>query len=179
MKSHLFVGVLSGCSHNGLVSVGRECFKRMKGNFGIEPKVEHYACMIDLFGRMGLLEEAYELITKMPTEASVAAWGALLNACRMHGNFEVAKLSAFKLLDLDPKDSGMYSLLPDICAHERRWVDVRMVRNMMRERGVKKTPGHSLIEVEGEFYEFLVADGSHPQSKEICRVLNDLFLLSK
>ncbi|XP_050264598.1 pentatricopeptide repeat-containing protein At2g22410, mitochondrial-like [Quercus robur] len=174
-----FVGVLSACSHGGLVSVGREYFKSMKRNFGIEPTVEHYACMIDLFGRVGLLEEAYELITKMPMEASVAAWGALLNACRMHGNVEVGKLSAFKLLDLDPEDSGIYSLLANICAHERRWGDVRMVRSMMRERGVKKTPGSSLIEVEGEFYEFLVADGSHPQSEDIYRVLNEIFLLSK
>jgi pentatricopeptide repeat protein len=174
-----FVGVLSACSHGGLVSVGREYFKGMKINYGIEPKVEHYACMIDLFGRMGLLEEAYELITKMPMEASIAAWGALLDACRRHGNVEVAKLSAFKLLDLDPEDSGIYSLLANICAHERRWGDVRMVRSMMRERGVKKTPGRSLIEVEGKFYEFLVADGSHPQSEEIYRVLNEIFLLSK
>ena len=101
-----FVGVLSACSHGGLVSVGREYFKGMKINYGIEPKVEHYACMIDLFGRMGLLEEAFELITKMPMEASIAAWGALLHACRRHGNVEAAKLSAFKLLDLDPEDSG-------------------------------------------------------------------------
>ena len=102
-----FVGVLSACSHGGLVPVGREYFKSMNRNFGIEPTVEHYACVIDLFGRVGLLEEAYELITKMPMEASVAAWGALLNACRMHGNVEVGKLSAFKLLDLDPEDSGI------------------------------------------------------------------------
>uniref|UniRef100_A0A7N2LUQ4 Pentatricopeptide repeat-containing protein n=1 Tax=Quercus lobata TaxID=97700 RepID=A0A7N2LUQ4_QUELO len=174
-----FVGVLSACSHGGLVSVGREYFKSMNRNFGIEPTVEHYACVIDLFGRVGLLDEAYELITKMPMEASVAAWGALLNACRMHGNVEVGKLSAFRLLDLDPEDSGIYSLLANICAHERRWGDVRMVRSMMRERGVKKTPGSSLIEEEGEFYEFLVADGSHPQSEDIYRVLNEIFLLSK
>uniref|UniRef100_A0A2N9GSR3 DYW domain-containing protein n=1 Tax=Fagus sylvatica TaxID=28930 RepID=A0A2N9GSR3_FAGSY len=140
-----FVGVLSACSHGGLVSV----------------------------------EEAYELITKIPMEASIAAWGALLDDCGKHGNVEVAKLSAFKLLDLDPEDSGIYSLLANICAHERRWGDVRMVRSMMRERGVKKTPGRSLIEVEGKFYEFLVADGSHPQSEEIYRVLNEIFLLSK
>ena len=73
-----FVGLLLACSHGGLVSVGREYFKGMKGNFGIEPKVEHHVCMIDLFGRMGLLEEAYELITKIPMEASIAAWGAFL-----------------------------------------------------------------------------------------------------
>ncbi|XP_059431102.1 pentatricopeptide repeat-containing protein At2g22410, mitochondrial-like [Corylus avellana] len=174
-----FVGLLSACSHGGLVSEGREYFESMERNFGIEPKVEHYACMIDLFGRVGLLEEAYELIAKMPMKASIAAWGALLNACRMHGNVEMAKLSAFKLLELDPEDSGIYSLLANICAHERRWGDVKMIRSMMRERGVKKTPGRSLIEIEGDFCEFLVADKSHPQSEEIYRVSNEMFLLSK
>ncbi|XP_041016698.1 pentatricopeptide repeat-containing protein At2g22410, mitochondrial-like isoform X2 [Juglans microcarpa x Juglans regia] len=143
-----FVGVLSACSHGGLVSEGQNYFKSMKRNFGIEPKVEHYACMIDLYGRIGLLEEAYKFIAKMPMGASVAAWGALLNACRMHGNVELAKVSAYKLLELDPEDSGIYSLLANILAHERRWGDVRMVRCMMREKGVKKTPGRSLIEIE-------------------------------
>ena len=150
-------------------------FESMERNFGIEPKVEHYACMIDLFGRVGLLEEAYELIAKMPMEASIVAWGALLLsffvtswgtlliACRMHGNVEMEKLFAFKLLELD----RIYSLLANICVHERRWGDVKMIKSMMREKGVSKTPGRSLIEIGGEFCEFLVADKSHPQSEEI------------
>ncbi|KAF5455133.1 hypothetical protein F2P56_024742 [Juglans regia] len=116
-----FVGVLSTCSHGGLVSEGQDYFKSMKRNFWIEPKVEHYACMIDLYGRIGQLEEAYELIEKMPMGASVAAWGALLNACRMHKNVELAKVSAYKLLELDLEDSGIYSLLANILAYERRW----------------------------------------------------------
>lgn len=174
-----FVAVLSACSHGGLVSEGREYFQRMKISFGIDPKVEHYACVIDLFGRIGLLEDAYELISKMPMEASVGAWGALLNACRMHGNVELGKLSAFKLLEMDPEDSGIYSLLANIWTLEGKWVDVRMIRSLMRERGVKKTPGRSLVEIDGEFHDFLVADGSHPQSEDIYRVLNEIFCVSK
>ncbi|XP_057977151.1 pentatricopeptide repeat-containing protein At2g22410, mitochondrial-like [Malania oleifera] len=174
-----FVGILSACSHGGLVIDGQEYFACMTRIFGLQPKVEHYACMIDLLGRNGLLEEAYELVTNMPMEPDEAAWGALLNACRMHGNVELGKLAANKLQNLDPQDSGIYVLLATICANQRRWDDVRMVRSVMRERGIKKTPGRSFIELEGEFHEFGAADKLHPESGEIYKVLNDLILLSK
>ncbi|KAL5561590.1 hypothetical protein UlMin_031337 [Ulmus minor] len=173
-----FVAVLSACSHGGLVHEGREHFKSITRDFGMEPKGEHYACMIDLLGRIGLLEEAYKLITNMPMEPSESAWGALLNACRMHKNVELAKLSANRLLDLDPEDSGVYVLLANVCANSKRWGDVRMVRSLMREMGIKKNSGRSWIELDGEFHEFLVADESHPQSKEIYKVLNEIFLVS-
>ncbi|XP_058093997.1 pentatricopeptide repeat-containing protein At2g22410, mitochondrial-like [Magnolia sinica] len=171
-----FIGVLSACSHSGLVIKGREYFINMRNVFGVEPKVEHYACMIDLFGRLGLLEEAYELITSMPMEPDEAGWGALLNACRMHGNVELGKLVADKLLDLDPDDSGIYVLLSNMYATRNRWEDVKMVRRMMRGRGVKKTPGCSSIEVDGRFHKFLVADKSHPLSREIYLILDGMFL---
>ncbi|XP_042490489.1 pentatricopeptide repeat-containing protein At2g22410, mitochondrial-like isoform X2 [Macadamia integrifolia] len=174
-----FVGVLSACSHGGLDIQGKEYFGNMRGVFGIEPKAEHYACMIDLLGRVGLLEEANKLIKGMPMEPDEAAWGALLNACRMHGNVELGKLAADKLLHLDPKDSGIYALLANMYAGRRRWDDVRMVRSMMRDRGIKKTPGNSLIEVDGKIHEFLVADKSHPQSEEIYNILDEILLLLK
>ncbi|OVA01675.1 Pentatricopeptide repeat [Macleaya cordata] len=174
-----FVGVLSACSHGGLVVEGRKYFEDMIRVFSLEPKAEHYACMIDLLGRVGLLKEAYELIKIMPMEPDEAAWGALLNACRMHKNVKLGKLAAGRLLDLDPKDSGIYVLLANLCATGRRWDDVRMVRSMMRDRGIKKNPGCSSIEVDGESYEFLVADKSHPRSEEIYQVLDDIFLLLK
>ncbi|KAF7818259.1 pentatricopeptide repeat-containing protein [Senna tora] len=173
-----FVSLLTACSHGGLVSKGQQYFDSMERNYGIEPKREHYACMIDLFGRNGLLEEAYKLITNMPMKPCEAAWGALLNACKMHGNVELAKLSACNLLRLDAKDSGIYVLLANICANERNWGDVKMVRSLMREKGVKKLPGRSLVEIEGEFIEFLVADESHPQSEEIYKILNQIYFLS-
>ncbi|RDX79065.1 Pentatricopeptide repeat-containing protein, mitochondrial, partial [Mucuna pruriens] len=174
-----FVSLLTACSHGGLVLEGKEYFDTMERNYGIKPKKEHYACMIDLLGRTGLLEEAYKLITIMPMQPCEAAWGALLSACRKHGNVELANLSAPNLLSLDPEDSGIYVLLANICANDRKWSDVRRVRSLMRDKGVKKIPGHSLIEIDGEFKEFLVADESHPQSEEIYRVLDEIFLLSK
>nr|KYP70645.1 hypothetical protein KK1_009871 [Cajanus cajan] len=174
-----FVSLLTACSHGGLVSEGQEYFDTMERNYVVKPKRVHYACMIDLLGRTGFLEEAYRLITNMPMQPCEAAWGALLSACRMHGNVELAKISALNLLSLDPEDSGIYVLLANICANERKWGDVRRVRSLMRDKGVKKIPGHSLIEIDGEFKEFLVADESHPQSEEIYKVLEEIFLLSK
>ncbi|XP_057438848.1 pentatricopeptide repeat-containing protein At2g22410, mitochondrial-like [Lotus japonicus] len=174
-----FVNLLTACSHGGLISEGQEYFYTMERNYGIKPKREHYSCMIDLLGRTGLLKEAYELITSMPMQPCEAAWGALLNACRMHGNVELARLSACNLLSLDPEDSGIYVLLANICANERKWGDVKRVRSLMRDKGVKKIPGHSLVEVDGEFKEFLVADESHPQSEEIYKVLDEIFLSSE
>ncbi|KAK7396333.1 hypothetical protein VNO78_17256 [Psophocarpus tetragonolobus] len=174
-----FVSLLTACSHGGLVAEGQEYFDTMDRSYGIKPKREHYACMIDLLGRTGLLEEAYKLITNMPMQPCEAAWGALLNACRKHDHVELANLSVSNLLSLDPEDSGIYVLLSNISANERKWGDVRRVRSLMRNKGVKKIPGHSLIDIDGEFNEFLVADESHPQSEEIYRVVDKIFLLSK
>ncbi|KAL8498541.1 hypothetical protein ACS0TY_021755 [Phlomoides rotata] len=173
-----FVGLLSACAHGGLVQKGWDCFRDME-SFGLTPAMEHYACMVDLLGRVGLLEEACGLIKSMPMEPDEAIWGALLNGCRMHSNVELGKLAAEKLIVLDPKDSGTYVLLASLCANKRKWGDVRLARSLMREKGVKKTPGSSLIEVEGEFHEFLVGDESHPNSKAIYKVLAELLLFSK
>ncbi|KAI3425530.1 uncharacterized protein J3R85_010278, partial [Psidium guajava] len=173
-----FLGVLSACSHAGLLSDGQEYFKDMEREFGIAPQIEHYACMVDLYGRNGLLKEAYELITTMPMVPNEATWGALLSACRTYGNVKLGRAVADKLLELNPEDSGIYSLMASIFARGKEWSNMRMVKSMMRERSVRKTPGHSLIEVEGKFHEFLAADGSYLQSEEICLILNHISLLS-
>ncbi|XP_006361254.2 pentatricopeptide repeat-containing protein At2g22410, mitochondrial-like [Solanum tuberosum] len=173
-----FVGVLSACAHGGLINQGWEYFRSMELK-GLIPGVEHYACMADLLGRSGHLKEAFEFTKQMPVEPDKAVWGALLNGCRMHGDVELAKVAAEKLIELDPQDSGIYVLLSSLCANERKWADVRMVRSLMRAKGVKKNPGHSLIEVDGNFYEFVAADDSHPESQAIHKMLDEIILLSK
>ncbi|THU58784.1 hypothetical protein C4D60_Mb03t18070 [Musa balbisiana] len=170
-----FVGVLSACCHGGLVVEGRRHFADMKSIFGIEPKGVHYACLIDLFGKFGLLKEAHELVRGMPVEPDGAAWGALLNACRMQGNVELGKFAGEMLLGLEPGDSGIYVLMANLYATRREWDDVKKVRKMMKERGVKKTPGRSSIELDGKFHDFHVADVSHLQSKEIYATLNNIY----
>uniref|UniRef100_J3NCB5 Pentatricopeptide repeat-containing protein n=2 Tax=Oryza brachyantha TaxID=4533 RepID=J3NCB5_ORYBR len=170
-----FLGLLSSCSHRGLVSEGRRYFKEMKMFYRIEPRVEHYACMIDLLGKVGLLEEAFEVARGMPMEADEAGWGALLNACRMHGNLEIGACVADKLVELDPSDSGIYVLMSQIYASKSKWDQVKMLRMMMRDRAVKKNPGCSSIEVEGRFHDFLVADVSHARSEDIYAALKNIY----
>ena len=170
-----FVGVLSACSHIGLVAEGRKHFHDMRMVYSIEPKAEHYACLIDLLGRVGLIEDAYQLVRSMPMEPDEAGWGALLSACKMHGNVELGKCVGDKLLGLDPGDSGTYALLSSIYATRNRWDDVQRVRRLMREKGIKKTPGCSLIEVEGKFHEFFAADQSHILSKDIYSTLRVIY----
>jgi pentatricopeptide repeat protein len=142
-----YIGVLSACSHSGLVSEGQRHFKEMKAVYGIEPRAEHYACMIDLLGKVGLVEEAFEIATSMPIGADVAGWGALLNACRMHGKVEIGECAAAKLAKLDSSDSGIYVLMSQIYASKSKWDQVKMLRTVMRDRGVKKNPGCSSIDI--------------------------------
>jgi pentatricopeptide repeat protein len=141
-----FVGVLSCCAHAGLFERGRELLASMVEHHQIEPKLEHYGCMVDLLGRSGCVREAYDLIRIMPGGAPNAAlWGSLLSACRTHGDVELAHLAVKELIDLEPWNSGNYVLLSNMYAEEERWDKVANVRGMMREKNVKKTPGQSVI----------------------------------
>jgi hypothetical protein len=100
-----YTGVFSACSHSSLVSEARYHFNEMKMVYGIDPRSEHHACMIDLLGKVWLLDEAFEIARSMPMGADEAGWGALLNKCRMHGNVEIGECAADKLIALDPSDS--------------------------------------------------------------------------
>ena len=112
---------------------------------GIVPRMEHYACMVDLLSRSGRLEEAYELLQSMPVEPHAGAWGALLGACKLHCNVELGELVANRLFLLEPQNAANYVLLSNIYAAFHRWLDVSVVRNRMNERGIKKIPGISSI----------------------------------
>lgn len=162
-----FIGVLSACSHVGMVDEGREFFVSMNRDFGIEPRVEHYGCLVDILGRAGLIEEAYQFIKNMPIPPNAVIWRTLLAACRAHKNVEVGEESLENLVQLEPMHSGDYILLSNIYASVDRWEDALGVRNEMREKGIKKTPGCSLIELDGEIYEFFAEDNGCPHSKEV------------
>ncbi|XP_010246195.1 PREDICTED: putative pentatricopeptide repeat-containing protein At5g37570 [Nelumbo nucifera] len=140
-----FTVVLTACSHAGLVEEGYRYFNSMKNDFSIVPSPDHYACMVDLLGRSGQLKAAYHLIESMPVEPHAGAWGALLGACRLHGNIEIGEVVAGRLFELEPLNAGNYVLLSNIYAAADRWLDVSKVRHKMRERGVRKIPGCSWI----------------------------------
>eukprot|EP01018_Ginkgo_biloba_P011240 Gb_08862 [translate_table: standard] len=166
--------VLYACSHSGLLAEGWQCFNCMSRDYGITPKVEHYACMVDLLARAGKLDEAQDFIKRMPLQPNAGVWAALLGACRIHGNIELGEHVANCLFELEPEETGNYVLLSNMYAVAGRWDDVEKVRTMMKDRGLKKTPGCSLIEVNNRIHSFLVGDRSHPQFEQIYSMLGIL-----
>eukprot|EP01018_Ginkgo_biloba_P019068 Gb_40768 [translate_table: standard] len=153
-----FIAVLSACSHSGLVDEGWQFFNLMSQDYCITPRVEHYACMVDLLGRTGNLDEAWNLIKQMPLEPNANVWGTLLGACRIHCNIDVGERVANCLFELEPKNTGYYVLLSNMYAMAGRWDGVAKVRVMMKERGLKKLPGCSWIVVKNKVHAFTSGD---------------------
>ncbi|KAG9454804.1 hypothetical protein H6P81_007708 [Aristolochia fimbriata] len=169
-----FTNLLCACSHSGLVDTARNFFTQMQPIYGIEPQVQHYGCMVDLLGRAGLLDEAMDLIEKMPRSSSVSVWAALLGACRIHGNLRLGELACKRILEIEPDHDGAYVLLSNIYAKFGRWEDVSRLRKLMKDAGVEKEPGCSSVEVDGVVHEFLVGDTSHPFSDKIYSKLAEI-----
>lgn len=169
-----FVGVLCACVHAGLVNEGKEYFKKMSMEFGIAPLIQHYGCMVDLYGRAGLIDEARDIVNSMPMEPDVLVWGALLSGSRMHGDLETCELAIKKLIELEPTNSGAYVLLSNVYAKVGKWKDVRQLRDLMEAKGIRKVPGCSLVEVGGVIHEFFVGDESHPETREIYMMLEEI-----
>ncbi|KAK7317847.1 hypothetical protein RJT34_02419 [Clitoria ternatea] len=168
------VSVLCACNHAGLVNEGKHYFHKMEEMFGIKPTQEHYACMIDLLGRSGKLDEAAGLVNSMPLDADASVWGALLGAARIHKNIELGRKAAEMLFVLEPEKSGTHVLLANIYASAGMWENVAKVRKLMKDNRVKKEPAMSWIEVKDKVYTFIVGDRSHSRSDEIYAKLDEL-----
>jgi pentatricopeptide repeat protein len=163
-----FIAILAACSHSRMVNEGLYLFHRMKENHGVEPAPDHYACVVDLLGRAGQLEEAYEIINTMPPEFDKTdAWSSLLGACRIHQNVEIGEIAAKNLLDLEPNVASHYVLLSNIYSSAGLWEKAMDIRKRMKEMGVRKEPGCSWIEFGDEVHRFVAGDGSHPQSEQL------------
>lgn len=169
-----FIALICGCTHSGLVDEGRRYFNSMGSVYPLTPTIEHYGCMVDLLGRAGLLDEAYQLIKSMPMEANAIVWGALLGGCRLHRDTQLAEHVLKQLIALEPWNSGNYVLLSNIYSASHKWDAAANVRLIMNERGIQKIPGCSWIEVNGVVHEFLVGDNSHPLSEKIYAKLDAL-----
>lgn len=169
-----FVGVLSACSHVGLVDEGLNYFKSMREEHGLVPKPEHYACVVDILGRAGYLSRAKELVETMPIEPDAMVWRTLLSACTVHKNMEIGELAANHLLGLEPHDSATYVLLSNMYAACGKWAYRSRARKLMKDRGVRKEPGRSWIEVKNLFHAFFVGDRLHPLADQIYKFLEDL-----
>ncbi|KAK6148212.1 hypothetical protein DH2020_019124 [Rehmannia glutinosa] len=169
-----FTGVLSACSHAGFVKKGQMLFDSIRSAYGLEPTSEHYSCLVDILGRAGLVNEAMKVVDEMPPDkCDSAVLGALLGACKLHGAGELADHIGDELIELEPASSGGYVLLGNLYAASGKWDKFSQLRKKMKEREVKKVPGFSQIEVNGNNHVFLVGDKSHPEMKEIYMLLHE------
>lgn len=173
-NSVTFTGVLSGCSHSRLVEEGLQIFNSMGRDHLLEPDANHYSCMVDIFSRAGRLDEAYGFIQRMPMEPTAGAWGALLGACRVYRNVELAKISAKKLFEIEPNNPGNYVTLFNILVAAKLWSEASKIRILMKERGITKTPGCSWLQVGNRVHTFVVGDKSNMESDKIYNFLDEL-----
>ncbi|KAG5035296.1 hypothetical protein JHK85_010630 [Glycine max] len=165
--SFTFLGVLIACNHAGLVTEGLKYLGQMQSLYGVKPKLEHYACVVDMLGRAGQLNEALKLVNEMPDEPDSGIWSSLLSSCRNYGDLEIGEEVSRKLLELEPNKAENYVLLSNLYAGLGKWDEVRKVRQRMKENGLYKDAGCSWIEIGGKVYRFLVSDGSLSESKKI------------
>nr|XP_023916361.1 pentatricopeptide repeat-containing protein At3g49170, chloroplastic-like [Quercus suber] len=169
-----YIAVLSACSHAGLISEGWKLFNSMYREHGIVPRMEHYACMVDLLGRSGSLLEAFEFINSMSFKADALVWRTFLAACQVHGNKELGEHAAKMILEQDQYDPAAYILLSNLYASSGQWDNVAIIRKNLKEGNLIKEAGCSWIEVENMVHKFHVGDTSHPLAQDIYYELNQL-----
>ncbi|XVE88228.1 hypothetical protein DITRI_Ditri19aG0052100 [Diplodiscus trichospermus] len=169
-----FISILYACSHSGLLKEGWRFFYIMRNDCNIEPKLEHYACMVDLLSRTGNLSKAYEFIEKMPIAPDATIWGALLGGCRIYHDVKLAEKVAERVFLLEPENTGYYVLLANIYAEAEKWEEVKKMREKIGRKGLRKNPGCSWIEIKGKVNLFVAGNSSHPQSKKIESLLKKL-----
>ncbi|XP_075499243.1 LOW QUALITY PROTEIN: pentatricopeptide repeat-containing protein At3g22150, chloroplastic-like [Primulina tabacum] len=172
-----FVAVLSACSYAGLIDEGIEIFELMECKYGIRPSREHYACIVDMLGRVGRVVEAYDFALRLGKEGNVSGiWGSLLAACKIHKNFELGKSVANKLLEIEGagRITGYHVLLSNMHAEEGNWEDVKSLRQEMLQKGWTKEVGCSWIDASGYANCFTSKDRRHPQCAEIYQLLKVL-----
>ncbi|KAF6159870.1 hypothetical protein GIB67_032954 [Kingdonia uniflora] len=169
------VGVLNGCSHSGLVNEGCSIFYNMKNLWGVDPKIEHYGCLIDLLGRAGHLEKAFEIVKNMPIEPDIIIYRALISACRIHGDVCLGEQIINHISrNYTDDNGGGHVLLSNLYASLGRWDGVGEMRKKMQKMKIESDPGCSWIEIDGSVHEFLVADQLHPQIQEIRNKLTEV-----
>ncbi|XVE93555.1 hypothetical protein REPUB_Repub01dG0205000 [Reevesia pubescens] len=168
-----FVALLSACRHCGLVELGEKYFNSMTESYKILPEIDHYACMIDLYGRANQLEKAVAFMKVIPIEHDAAIMGAFLNACRLNKNAELASEAEEKLLRIEGDNGARYVQLANIYAAEGNWAEMRRIRKEMRGK-VKKFAGCSWVFLENEVNTFISSDRSHSKAEVIYATLDCL-----
>ncbi|KAJ9550279.1 hypothetical protein OSB04_014324 [Centaurea solstitialis] len=172
-----FIGLLFACSHSGLVDRARYYFDSMVNVYRINPGPDHYACMIDLFGRSGKIHEAEKLLNEMVIEPDSTVWKSLLSACRIHGKVELAEKAANALFELEPRDAVPYIMLSNTYSSAGRWDDAARIRRLMKSRGVNKEPGFSWMEINGKVHQFTSEDRAHEKGDSIYSKIEEVMML--
>ncbi|CAI9118154.1 OLC1v1019680C1 [Oldenlandia corymbosa var. corymbosa] len=158
----VFVAVLTACSHAGLVDEASKYYDHMTKNHGIVPWLEHYNALVDVLGRAGRLEEAYNFICSMHIHPTAAVWSALLSACRVHKNIDLAEKVAGEIFRIDPKNTSAYALLSSMYSNAGRWKEAQKLRAKMRSKGMIKASACSWVEVKNKVHAIVAGDESHP-----------------
>ncbi|KAK7380363.1 hypothetical protein VNO78_32871 [Psophocarpus tetragonolobus] len=169
------LGLLWACNHAGLVDEGYSYFNRARHENPGLLKSEHYACMVNLLARSGRFVEAEDFLQSMPFDPGLGFWKALLGGCQIHSNMKLGELAARKILALDPDDVSSYVMLSNAHSAAGKWSDVATVRTEMKEKGMKRIPGSSWIEVRGIVHAFLMGDQNHDKNDEIYLLLKFFF----
>lgn len=170
-----FLSILSACSHCGFVEEALWHFNSMTQIYEVTPKREHYASMVDVLCRSGRFNEAEKLMAQMPFEPDEIMWSSVLNSCRIHKNHELAKKAADQLFNMEElRDAGPYINMSNIYAVAGQWDNVAKVKKAMRDRGVRKVPAYSWVEIKHQTHVFSANDKSHPQMKNILRKIDAL-----
>ncbi|XP_010549740.1 PREDICTED: pentatricopeptide repeat-containing protein At3g03580 isoform X2 [Tarenaya hassleriana] len=172
-----FVAIIYACSHSGLVEEGLACFDRMKSHYRITPKVEHYACVVDLLSRSHQISRAEEFMEAMPMKPDASMWASLLSACRASRDMETAERASEKIMELDPEDPGYSVLASNAYAAMGEWEKVSIIRKSVKDKHLRKHTGYSWIEIGKRLHVFRSGDSSVPQPEEIGKSLEILYSL--
>lgn len=172
-NSITFLGLLCGCSHQGLVQEGVKYFHLMSSEFRLRPEVKHYGCLVDLYGRAGKLEKALEIVSNSSQNDPVL-WRILLGSCKIHKNVTIGEIAMNSLCELGATNAGDCILLATIYAGKNDTAGVARMRKMIKRQGIKTTPGWSWIEIEDQVHKFVVDDKSHRYSIEVYEKLREV-----
>lgn len=156
-----FIGLLSACSHAGLIEEGCQLFGSMERDFQITPKIEHYGCIVDLLSRAKLLDQAFRFIKAMPFKPGDSILGALLSSCVIHLDLHTGE-KVMNLICDNANNShlrdGEYMMFSNLYASCGKWEEANKWRSLMNDSGVVKTAGCSTIELNGRFHKFLAGE---------------------
>lgn len=170
----LFIAILTACTHGGLVEEGKRVFSQMVNEFGIEPRIEHYGSMVDLLGRAGKLDEAIEFIERMHLQPNSIIWATLLSSFKIHGNKDILSTVIQKIMEQEPSNPSYLTLISNLKALLGQGEDGSIYRVAMRDKGMEKVPGCSLIQVGDRVHEFVARDTNHEHRREIYTTLSHL-----